>query len=384
MDVTKRKGWDILLKAYTREFSGNKDVGLIFKGYFGGVTEVHQTNLIKRLRAFRDNLHIRNAPDIIFFGDVLPDVHLYQLYKTAHAYVHPTRGEGWCNHPDNRIITDCGYKKIQDIIVGDNVLTDKGEYKNVVMKHERVCSEDLICITPYFHYKPLMLTGNHSVLTAKYSKITGGNKHGDINNIAWKDAKDITKDDYLAFPKTIEDENQKYDDLYFKNFCGKTNYTKKQREQMKEDDQYLWTPIKQIEKKQYNGLVYDLTVKDHSTYISENVVIHNSLTSSEAMSMELPVITTNWSGHLEFCKPDNSYLIDVLGFEETDEEIIRISPNYKDQNWAIPSEEHLRKLMRHVYEHYTEAKARAKRGRKLLKEKFNWKVIGNQILQVIP
>lgn len=203
MDFTIRKGWDILLRAYLREFKNNRNVGLIFKAYFGGVTESHKKNLMRKIKDFMSSLNIGNPPDVIFFGDILVEQNLYRLYKTAHAYVHSSRGEGW------------------------------------------------------------------------------------------------------------------------------------------------------------------------------------NLTVSEAMSMELPVITTNWSGHLEFCKQDNSYLIDVLGFEPTSDEMLAITPNYKGQEWAIPSEEHLRRLMRYVYEHYGEAKEKAKLGRQFLKDNFHWKIVGQKIIDVI-
>lgn len=203
MDFTKRKGWDILLKAYLREFKNNRNVGLIFKAYYGGVTEVHQKNLIKRIQDFKSGLQIHNPPDIIFLGNVLTEIELYSLYKAAHAYVLPVRGGGF------------------------------------------------------------------------------------------------------------------------------------------------------------------------------------ELSLSESLSLEIPVITTNWSGHLDFCKPENSYLIDVLGFEETDEEMIRITPNYAGQKWATPSEEHLRKLMRYVYEHHSEACQKAKIGREFLKQNFNWKLIGEKIIEHI-
>ncbi len=203
MDFTARKGWDTLLRAYLREFKGNRDVGLIFKAYFGGVTEQHKKYVAEKIRNFKNSLNIHNAPDIIFFGDVLTEPNLYRLYKTAHAFVYPTKGEG----------------------------------------------------------------------------------HG--------------------------------------------------------------------------------------------------LCISEAMAMELPVIVTNWSGQLEFCKSDNSYLIDILGLQDTDEEMMRITPNYQGQKWAIPSEEHLRRLMREVYEHYGDAKIKAKRGRQYLIDNFNWKLIGQKIINEI-
>jgi len=195
--------FDILLRAYLREFKNNKDVGLILKAYFGGTTETHKKNLMHKIISFKNSLKIKNPPDIIFYGDILIEPNLCRLYKTAHVFVYPTRGEGW------------------------------------------------------------------------------------------------------------------------------------------------------------------------------------GLGISESLSMELPVIVTNWSGHLEFCKEDNSYLINVLGFERTSDQMLRITPNYTGQRWAVPSESDLRSKMRYVYEHYSEAKEKAKRGRQFLKENFNWKIIGEKIIKEI-
>ncbi len=203
MDATHRKGWDILIRAFCREFRGDRDVCLIFKGYFGGVTEGHKRMLINRLRAFRDSLKIRNAPDILFYGDILDLNDLPKLYKAADCFVLSSRGEGW-------------------------------------------------------------------------------------------------------------------------------------------------------------GLPY-----------------------SEAMAMELPTIGTGWGGNTEFMNNSNSYLIDVLEWKKIGKEMTSITPNYEGQRWAEPSEEHLRRLMRYVYEHRKEAKAKAKKARQDLIEKFSWKPIGERIIEVL-
>ena len=203
MDVTPRKGWDILLRAYLREFAGDKNVGLIFKGYFGGVSQTHQRNLIRRLKSFKDSLGIKNPPDIIFYGDILTEYNLIRLYKLANAYVLPMKGSGF------------------------------------------------------------------------------------------------------------------------------------------------------------------------------------ELTALEGIMMELPTIVTNWGGHLDFATDKTAFLIDVLKYEYTDDEMIKITPNYKGQRWAIPSEAHLRHQMRYVYEHYKDAKQKAKYGREFVKKHFNWKIIGEKIIKEI-
>lgn len=203
MDATHRKGWDILLRAYCREFRGDRDVCLIFKAYFGGVTEAHKRVLIGRLRGFLDALKIKNRPDILFYGDILDLKELPRLYKAADCFVLSSRGEGW-------------------------------------------------------------------------------------------------------------------------------------------------------------GLPY-----------------------SEAMAMGLPTIGTGWSGNTEFMKPDNSYLIDVLKFKEIGKEMTAITPNYEGQKWAEPSEEHLRRLMRKVYENRKAARARGRKARQDMIERFSWKPIGERIVNIL-
>lgn len=200
MDVTFRKGWDVLLKAYFREFQNNDNVGLIFKGYFGGVTENHKRKLIQKIKSFRDSLGIKNPPEIIFYGDVLDNDTICRLYKASHCYVTPNRGEGF------------------------------------------------------------------------------------------------------------------------------------------------------------------------------------ALTASEALAMELPTIATNFGGSLDFTNESNSYLIDVLEMREYGEEMTKITPNYKGQKFAEPSEVHLRQLMRHVYENYDEAKNKAIKGRQDLINNFSWEIVTNKII----
>jgi len=69
----------------------------------------------------------------------------------------------------------------------------------------------------------------------------------------------------------------------------------------------------------------------------------------EAMLMGLPVIATRWSGHLEFMKDENTYLLDCR-IVEVPEEAWREVPAFRGHRWAEPSVEHLRELLRQVVE----------------------------------
>jgi glycosyltransferase involved in cell wall biosynthesis len=90
----------------------------------------------------------------------------------------------------------------------------------------------------------------------------------------------------------------------------------------------------------------------------------------EALSSELAVIATRWSGQLSLLRDENSYLIDIEGLvpASVEEEI------FAGHLWAQPSIEHLRKLMREVSSHPQEAKKRAQQGRKDMVADWDWSV----------
>jgi glycosyltransferase involved in cell wall biosynthesis len=93
----------------------------------------------------------------------------------------------------------------------------------------------------------------------------------------------------------------------------------------------------------------------------------------EAMSMGLPTIGTRWSGNLEFMNDDNSYLINVDEFAE-ESRCNWVTGYYVGQKFASPSLEHLKKLMRYVFEHRGEALEKGKVARSYIVQNFDWKV----------
>jgi glycosyltransferase involved in cell wall biosynthesis len=82
----------------------------------------------------------------------------------------------------------------------------------------------------------------------------------------------------------------------------------------------------------------------------------------DAMTAGTPVIATNWGAHVELVQ-ENGYPIEVKGVVRIPEAGIGEAPSYRGHRWAEPAVEHLRQLMRHVYEHPEKARARAERAR---------------------
>lgn len=73
----------------------------------------------------------------------------------------------------------------------------------------------------------------------------------------------------------------------------------------------------------------------------------------EAMACGLPVIATNWSSQRDFMNMDNSLPLEVAGFVMARAKC----PYYSGFRWADPSYEHLRYLMRWVFDNQNKAKA---------------------------
>lgn len=96
----------------------------------------------------------------------------------------------------------------------------------------------------------------------------------------------------------------------------------------------------------------------------------------EAMALEIPVIGTNWSGHLEFMNEKNSHLIEVERMVPVPDSM---PPHFHGHLWAEPSIDHLKALLRETYEHWDRAKEKAIEARKSLFPRFSSKEVGRLI-----
>jgi glycosyltransferase involved in cell wall biosynthesis len=95
----------------------------------------------------------------------------------------------------------------------------------------------------------------------------------------------------------------------------------------------------------------------------------------EAMSTGLPVIATGWSGPAEYLDPDFSYPLD---YRLVDAAGIYSNKQHYFGRWAEPDYEHLRYLMRWLYEHPDEARQAGRRAAQQIPERWNWDRIAAQ------
>lgn len=89
----------------------------------------------------------------------------------------------------------------------------------------------------------------------------------------------------------------------------------------------------------------------------------------EAMACGLPVIATGWGAQADFVNDATAYPLAIEGLVPAEAKC----PYYKGFNWAEPSYEHLRTLMRHVYENREEARQKGLRASAEVLGRWTWR-----------
>ncbi|HPT69516.1 MAG TPA: glycosyltransferase, partial [Syntrophomonas sp.] len=102
------------------------------------------------------------------------------------------------------------------------------------------------------------------------------------------------------------------------------------------------------------------------------------LPMAEAMLSELAVITTGWSGQVDFCTPETAWLVDY-SFERA-----KTHFGLFCSAWASPDVSHLAQVMREVFDTpLSLRKQRSAAGRKLLLENFCWSHVAQKLVASI-
>ena len=159
-----------------------------------------------------------------------------------------------CFVADTLILTDKGYKPIQDVQRGELVMTHLGRFKrvNAVMQREYR--------GPLMHIKAIGI--NEIICTPEHPFfVTLKKAHADsadaFQESNWKDAKCLNKADYLHIPKHDNCE------LVFN------------RDRTFSTDRYILTPVTNVQAQYAETTVYNLSVEDDESYVANGVAVHN-------------------------------------------------------------------------------------------------------------
>ena len=95
---TWRKAPDILIKAYTSEFSIHDDVCLLLRTYGSNESIAEHARLKHYIKSYVESVKSKDAPLILYISEYVPHRNLPQLICSIDCGVSPSRGEGF-NRP---------------------------------------------------------------------------------------------------------------------------------------------------------------------------------------------------------------------------------------------------------------------------------------------
>lgn len=148
------------------------------------------------------------------------------------------------------ITTKNGLKKIEEIEIGEKVLTHQGNYKKVLNTFYQGV-KDIYQLKTH-KGNTLYLTNNHKVFT----------------NEGWVEVKDLTTNHYIKQPKLgykLDDVSVKQDMLSIRN--NKNYYY--------DNNNDLWLRVKSIINTNTKGKVYDIEVQDDHSMVANGLAVHN-------------------------------------------------------------------------------------------------------------
>lgn len=96
LQMSKKKGLDVLLRSYFAEFGALDNVVLILKVYAGpNDGDAEKNAILELIQKAKEGCRLTQFPPIILLHSVMDESLIPRLYASSDCYILPSRGEGW-------------------------------------------------------------------------------------------------------------------------------------------------------------------------------------------------------------------------------------------------------------------------------------------------
>ena len=161
-----RKGPDILIKSFVREFSDKDDVALIIVARHSGSSEKAHVDIIREeANRYARSERQTNLPQILLYPHIIPEQNMPSIFSMGDAFIHTSRGEGF-SLPQIEAAA-CGLPVISCNNTGmGEYLRDDNSYM-ISTNEKEICSPEMHWITSYYQGQLFAKLGDDQIEQAR-------------------------------------------------------------------------------------------------------------------------------------------------------------------------------------------------------------------------
>lgn len=166
-----------------------------------------------------------------------------------------------CFPKGTSIVTKHGMRNIEDIVVGDKVLTHNKIYREVIDTMDREYDEELVSIDVPYNID-IKVTKEHPFYV----------KRDKDSEVEWIDARDLKEGYYVSTP--IEKKSSSEYTFIYNNILLRS--TNDDYHESFIEGGYVWSKIKGVEYIESEPItVYNISVREDQSYTAEGIIVHN-------------------------------------------------------------------------------------------------------------
>jgi DNA (cytosine-5)-methyltransferase 1 len=190
-----------------------------------------------------------------------------------------------CFVKGTQVLTDVGYKNIEEVTLDMKLATHTGRFQSIVNIQRKIYTGAMYTVL-YNNHKEVVCTEEHPFYVRTY------NKHNTFEEPKWKAVKKLTMNDFCGMvmnPHIESIVNNNTTEMKPNNkgmcFCEKhiIETTDENGRVYKTDNEYTWhQPISFTRYNVENEEVYNFEVDTDNSYIVENLIVHNCQGFSQA------------------------------------------------------------------------------------------------------